>query len=75
MGMNQNNNYWNALGVASFIFGLMNYEENVTQGDLQQIMDNSNRVQDEVINRIEEHLLKQDQKINKILEILKEEHK
>lgn len=30
MGMNKNENYWNSLAVASFIFGLMNYEENVT---------------------------------------------
>lgn len=71
MSMNKNENYWNSLTVASFIFGLMNYEENVTQGDLQKVMDNSNRVQDEVINRIEQHLLKQDQKIDEILKYLK----
>lgn len=70
--MNQNSDYWNALSVASFIFGLMNYQENVSQGDLQKVMDNSNRVQDEVIDRIESHLLKQDQKIDEILHLLKE---
>ena len=70
--MNQNSDYWNALSVASFIFGLMNYQENVTQGDLQEVMKNSNRIQDEVINRIEEHLIKQDQKIDEILRLLKE---
>lgn len=69
MSMNQNNNYWNSLAVASF----MNYEENVTQGDLQKVMDNSNKVQDEVINRIEQHLLIQDQKIDEILKYLQEE--
>lgn len=73
MSMNQNNNYWNSLTVASFIFALMNYEENVTQGDLQKVMDNSNKVQDEVINRIEQHLLIQDQKIDEILKYLQEE--
>lgn len=73
MSMNQNNNYWNSLAVASFIFALMNYEENVTQGDLQKVMDNSNKVQDEVINRIEQHLLIQDQKIDEILKYLQEE--
>lgn len=70
--MNQNSDYWNALSVASFIFGLMNYQENVSQGDLQKVMDNSNRVQDEVIDRIESHLLKQDQRIDEILRLLKE---
>lgn len=55
------------LNLISLILGLLNYDENLTQGDKQQIMENSNRVQDEVVNRIDSHLIKQDKKINYLI--------
>ena len=58
------------LNLISLILGLLNYDENLTQGDKQQIMENSNRVQDEVVNRIDSHLIEQDKKIDYIIEEL-----
>lgn len=55
------------LNLISLILGLLNYDENLTQGDKQQIMENSNRVQDEVVNRIDSHLIKQDKKIDYLI--------
>lgn len=55
------------LNLISLILGLLNYDENLTQGDKQQIMENSNRVQDEVVNRIDSHLIEQDKKIDYLI--------
>ena len=63
------------LNIASFILGLMNYEENLTQNDKSQILQNSQNVSDKVIERIEKHLENQDKKIdeliNKVNELIK----
>lgn len=58
------------LSLASFIMGLMNYRENLTQNDKQELMDNSAKIQDSIINKIDAHLQEQDRKINLILEII-----
>lgn len=60
------------LNIASFILGLMNYEENLTQNDKSEILQNSQNVSDKVIERIEQHLKIQDQKIDEILRLLKD---
>ena len=54
------------LGVLSFVIGIMNLEENITQGDLQdkaQI----------IIDEIHAHLQEQDDKIDEILRRLDHE--
>ena len=48
------------LNIASFILGLMNYEENLTQNDKSEILQNSQNVSDKVIESIEQHLKIQD---------------
>lgn len=60
------------LNVASFILGIMNYEENLTQSDKSEILQNSQNVSDKVIESIEQHLIIQDQKIDEILRLLKD---
>jgi len=55
-----------ALEIIEFIVSVRNYEETVDQTTLQ------NTVQD-AVSSIQEHLIEQDKKINKILEILGEE--
>ena len=52
------------LSIASFCIGLMNLDENVTQGDLA---DKSERILDEV----HRHLQEQDEKLDWIMERLK----
>lgn len=60
------------LNVASFILGIMNYEENLTQNDKSEILQNSQNVSDKVIESIEQHLKIQDQKIDEILRLLRD---
>ena len=53
------------LSVLSFLIGVMNLEENLTQGDLQ---DKTQLILDEIHG----HLQEQDEKIDRILEVLNE---
>lgn len=55
------------LNVASFILGIMNYEENLTQSDKSEILQNSQNVSDKVIESIEQHLKIQDKKIDELI--------
>lgn len=55
-----------AMTVVGFIIGLANYDENITQSDLQDAMKN-------VLSGIHEHLEEQDRKMDEILMLLKEE--
>ena len=54
-----------AMTVVGFMIGLANYEENITQSDLQEITKG-------VVNDIHEHLKEQDSKMDSILRLLKE---
>lgn len=62
--------FYDAVGIASFILGLVNYQENLTQNDKGEILQNSQNVSDKVIDRIEQHLIIQDEKIDQILSLL-----
>ena len=50
--------------IISFVIGAANYEENVDQSTLQEIMQKA-------VNNIHNHLEIQDNKLDKILEVLK----
>lgn len=58
-------NLLDAMTVVGFMIGLANYDENITQSDLQDAMKN-------ILNGIHEHLEEQDNKIDAILNLLKE---
>ena len=58
-------NMLDAMMVVGFMIGLANYEENITQSDLQEITKG-------VVNDIHEHLKEQDSKMDSILRLLKE---
>lgn len=62
------------LAIASFVIGLQNLEENLTQGDKQDIQDDFDEKTNRVLIEIHEHLEMQDIKINAILKILEELH-
>lgn len=62
--------FYDAVNIASFILGLINYQENLTQNDKSEILQNSQTVSDKVIDRIEQHLIIQDEKIDQILSLL-----
>ena len=66
MGENRfNQNIMDAMAIISFIIGLANYNENIGQTDLQEVVNGA-------IDDIHRHLQMQDNKIDNILELLKE---
>lgn len=54
-----------ALAAISFIISVANYQENVSQSDVQDVMKSA-------LTSIHDHLEEQDRKIDKILESVKE---
>lgn len=67
---NGKQNFFDVLNLMSFVIGLMNLNENLTQGDKQDIMKNLSEKSDTILKEIHSHLENQDEKINKIIEIL-----
>lgn len=76
-----NNNYNNQLGfvdilsIMSFVIGLMNLDENLIQNDKQELQQDLSNQAHLLLNEIHSHLQNQDDKIDKILEILGEREK
>ena len=72
-----NNNYQqqldfvDVLSIASFVIGLMNLNENLTQNDKQDLMKELNNKSDLLLKEVHKHLENQDEKINMILQELK----
>jgi len=60
------------LNIMSFIIGVMNYDENLTQSDKQDLSNELSTQIDRLLKDIHTHLDSQDAKINKILEVLYE---
>ena len=66
----QNNNFDILINRISLLLGILNLQENLTQSDKQDIVDNFNKKAEELMSKINAHLQLQDQKIDRILEIL-----
>lgn len=66
------------LNVLSFIIGLKNFDLNIDQNDMdnqtREIDKRASELVNNAIAEIHQHLEKQDQKINKILEVLQVEN-
>lgn len=67
---NNNNEFIDLVNIASFVLGIMNLQENLTQSDKQDIVNELKNETNIVLNKINTHLQEQDNKINKILELL-----
>lgn len=68
--MNDANNQYeflDILAIIGFVVGLANYNENVNQTEIQKIVN-------QAITDIHEHLKMQDDKIDKILEVMNNEN-
>lgn len=61
------------LNIASFCIALMNLEENVTQGDKQDLMEELGKKTDQLLQEIHGHLQVQDEKLDRIMEVLENE--
>lgn len=59
------------LNIISFVIGMMNLEENLNQNDKQELMNEFNTKTNFLLNDIHQHLKKQDEKINTILQYIK----
>ena len=55
------------LSVLSFIIGILNLDENLTQSDKQDLQDSLNKKMDAALNEIHGHLRKQDAKLDMII--------
>ena len=60
--------FLDTLGILSFIIGTMNLNENLTQGDKQDLLQEFSSKADLLLKEIHSHLEKQDNKLDKILE-------
>ena len=59
----RNNGLYDAMAITSFLLGMANYNENVTQSSLQETAKG-------IINDIHSHLQQQDDKIDCIIKML-----
>ena len=56
------------LNILSFVIGVMNYNENLTQGDKQELMSALDRQTENMLKDIHTHLQEQDIKIDMLIE-------
>lgn len=69
-GENGEFTFLDTLNIMSFLIGTMNYQENLTQGDKQELLETFSKKADDLLKEIHSHLEEQDNKIDKILEVL-----
>jgi len=69
-GENGEFTFLDILSILSFLIGTMNLNENLTQGDKQELLEEFSTKADVLLKEIHSHLEKQDNKLNKILEEL-----
>ena len=68
-----NDNMLDALAVISFLVGVANYGENLTQSDKDDLIKSLNEQTNQIVERVETSLNYQNRMLEKILEILMEE--
>lgn len=68
--MNPNDNLLNAIQIVSFIIGVLNYNENLTQNDKDDIMQKLDQQTKEILQNVEKQLQEQNVLLKKILERL-----
>lgn len=70
--MNKQLEFLDVLNIISFCINMMNLNENLTQGDKQEILEDFSKKADILLNDIHKHLSKQDTKIDEILKEIKQ---
>ena len=69
-GENGQFTFLDTINLISFMIGIMNLNENLTQGDKQDLLKIFSQKADDLLTEIHSHLKEQDIKIDKILEEL-----
>lgn len=59
------------ISIMSFVIALMNLDENMTQGDKQELLEKFSSKADSLLSEIHEHLEEQDIKLDLIMEELR----
>ena len=67
----RNQDFLDAISLVSFLVGLANYEENLTQNDKADLMDKLDRQTKEILERVEKAVDEQNRMLKEILEVLK----
>ena len=70
-GENGQLTFLDTINLISFMIGIMNLNENLTQGDKQDLLKTFSQEAERLLNEIHHHLQEQDEKIDIILEELK----
>lgn len=75
MGSGQNGQltFIDLLSMLSFLIGLMNLEENLTQGDKQDLMTELDKKTSALLTEIHNHLTDQDDRLTRIEALLRKE--
>ena len=72
MNNSYNNNFIDTLSVMSFVIGLMNYDENLSQSDKDDMIHQMNVKMQELLERLESDLEEQNKMLREIIQLLKE---
>ena len=67
---NKQLDFIDVLSIMSFVIALMNLDENLTQGDKQELMQGLDEKTNKLLSEIHSHLKIQDDKLDTILKIL-----
>lgn len=74
-GENGEFTFLDTLSILSFCIGMMNLNENLTQGDKQDLQKQLSEKTELLLNEIHSHLKEQDEKLDKIMEVVnKDDH-
>lgn len=66
-----NDNFLDTLSVLSFVIGIMNYDENLSQSDKDDMIQEFNDRAEDLLTRLEDDLEEQNKMLREILEILR----
>ena len=67
-------NFLDTLSVVSFIIGVMNYQENLTQSDKADLVQQFNQKIEELLQRLEKDIDEQNDMLREILNILRSKY-
>ena len=62
--------FMDALNLASFFIGLMNYDQNLTQNDKSEILESLNKQTKEILDNLHNDIEKQNQMLERIIFLL-----
>ena len=71
--MKYNEDVLNAITLVSFIIGMANYNENLTQNDKDDIMQSLDKQTTDILEKVQAELEKQNDMLSEILTILRKE--